>query len=63
MKQVSAAAPLLPVTKELKLASGKKPHGYWDDFANVKQELLVFIAQHGTPGEMPTGAELGRSGG
>jgi SAM-dependent methyltransferase len=39
-----------------------KPHRYWDDFANVRDELLTFIATHGTPGVLPSKTELVRAG-
>jgi hypothetical protein len=32
-----------------------KPGGYWHTPANLKRELLAFIAEHGTPGVMPEG--------
>ncbi len=32
----------------------RKPHGYWQDPANVDRELLAFVAQHGQQGAMPT---------
>jgi hypothetical protein len=43
----------------------KKPPRYWNDPANLKRELLAYIAQHGHKGIMPTGSELlehGRAG-
>jgi hypothetical protein len=39
-----------------------KPSGYWDDFANLEQELLAFIAEHGTAGMMPTHVMLQNAG-
>src|SRR5438445_749981 len=39
-----------------------KPRGYWSDFSNVERELLAFIKEHGTPGVMPTAAELAKAG-
>lgn len=40
----------------------RKPKGYWTDFANVKRELLAFVASEGVPGSMPTATELRRAG-
>ena len=31
-----------------------KPNGYWDEFLNLKNELLAFIASRGQPGVMPS---------
>jgi hypothetical protein len=42
------------VAKRLKFTTTTKSNGYWDDFANVEQELLAFIQEHGSPGVMPT---------
>jgi hypothetical protein len=39
-----------------------KPRGYWDDFANLEQELLAFIAERGTVGVMPTHTMLWSAG-
>jgi len=39
-----------------------KPPGYWDDLAVLEQELLAFIAEHGTVGVMPTHAMLWSAG-
>jgi|SRR5579859_6275693 len=36
----------------------RRPCNYWSDFANVERELLAFIAEHGTPGIMPTAQAL-----
>lgn len=38
-----------------------KPNGYWDDFANVEQELRVFIQRHGVDGVMPTATEIAKA--
>jgi len=43
---------------ELHLSYAKKREAYWDDFANVEQELVAFIKEHGISGKMPTRAEL-----
>lgn len=40
----------------------RKPNGYWNDFFNVKRELLDFIQEHGTRGLMPTLEELKKVG-
>ena len=36
----------------------KKPNGYWHDTLNVEQGLLQFVQHYGTPGKMPTEAQL-----
>ncbi len=46
------------VAQRLGLTYAHKRHGYWQDFANVKHELLAFIEECGTPGVMPTDTEL-----
>jgi len=46
----------------LLLSFDKKPHRYWQDFANVEHELLAFIEEHGTSGIMPTREELRKVG-
>jgi SAM-dependent methyltransferase len=46
------------VAERLGLTATKKPHGYWDDFANFEQELLTFIQEHGQQGVMPTHQEF-----
>jgi hypothetical protein len=40
----------------------RKSPGYWEDFSNLKRELLTFIETQGTPGVMPTGQELQKAG-
>jgi len=47
----------------LKRLTTNKPSGYWKDFANVKRELICFIAEHGTAGVMPTANELSAASG
>ena len=42
----------------LELAFKRKQTGYWEDFSNLKRELLAFIQEHGTSGVMPTHEEL-----
>ena len=39
-----------------------KPHGYWDDFSHVEQELHSFIDTYGTPEVMPTLNDLKKAG-
>ena len=39
-----------------------KPPGYWDDFANLEQELLAFIAERGPAGVMPAHVMLQSAG-
>ena len=46
------------VAERLGLTVTKKPNGYWDDFVNLKQELLTFIQEHGIQGVMPTNQEF-----
>jgi hypothetical protein len=46
------------VAKRLKLTTTTKPNGYRDDFANLEQELLAFIQEHGKQGVMPTHQEF-----
>ncbi|MBN2475903.1 MAG: hypothetical protein JXB62_14925 [Pirellulales bacterium] len=50
------------VARRLGLAPPNKPKGYWKDFANVRRELLAFIARHGIAGMMPTEGELRQTG-
>ena len=38
----------------LQMTATAKPLGYWQDFENVKRELLAFIRSSGQPGVMPT---------
>ena len=42
----------------LELSSTRKPLGYWDNFSNLKSELLTFTQEQGTLGVMPTIEEL-----
>ncbi len=53
---------VVAVAERLGFVYTVKPDGYWDDFANVKEALLQFIEEHGTPGVMPTGSELREAG-
>ncbi len=46
------------IAERLKLEVTKRPNGYWDDFANIKKEILSFNEARGKPGIMPTGREL-----
>lgn len=46
----------------LTLKYSRKPGNYWKDFDHVKQELLAFISEYGTPGVMPIKAELLKAG-
>lgn len=50
------------VAKRLNLKPKIKPMGHWDGFANVERTLSAYIAEHGTPGVMPSLSELQRSG-
>jgi hypothetical protein len=50
------------VARQLNLSLSHKPKGYWKDFANVKRELLAFIAEHGVDGMMPTESQLRDAG-
>lgn len=38
--------------------SQRKPNGHWNDFNNLKQELLALDEERGKPGTMPTQEEL-----
>lgn len=44
------------------MASNRKPHGYWNNFPNVGDEILTFNKESGTPGVMPTNEELIKAG-
>merc|ERR1740117_1882358 len=46
----------------LKMSQDHLPAQHWKDVEVVKRELLLWIEQHGTPGTMPTQAQLGASG-
>src|SRR5258708_8628828 len=46
------------VAERLGLRMKIKPMGHWDDFTNVKRELLAFIQEQGTPDVMPTAKAL-----
>ncbi len=50
------------VAKRLHLTTAQKPKGYWQDFANVKREILTLISEQGEAGMMPTMAELREAG-
>ena len=39
-----------------------KPPGYWDDFFNLRNELLAFVESYGVSGVMPTQPELHQAG-
>lgn len=52
----------LTLAKCLGLTYTKKQQGYWDEFTNLKSELLDFIKEQGTQGVMPTAAELRKAG-
>ena len=46
----------------LEMAQDHLPDHYWKDFEVVEREVLLWIEQHGTPGTMPTDAQLKASG-
>ncbi|MEW5858037.1 MAG: hypothetical protein AB1861_11740, partial [Cyanobacteriota bacterium] len=46
----------------LKLAHTTRTSGYWDDFFNLKREILAFIDDRGAAGMMPTRQELQKAG-
>ena len=46
------------VAEKIGLAYRQKRSRYWYDFETVKCELFAFIKEHGSPGVMPTKAEL-----
>jgi hypothetical protein len=50
------------VAQRLSLATLQRPKGYWRDFRNVAREIRAFVATRGTPGVMPTAAELRNAG-
>src|SRR2546426_2117028 len=62
MKKASRVASLFPEAQGGEVAYGRKPQGYWNEFASVERELLAFIESHGTPGVMPTNTDLGKAG-
>ena len=46
----------------LEMAQEQAPDQHWEDAEVVKREVLLWIEQHGTPGTMPTEAQLVASG-
>lgn len=46
------------VGERIGMVNRKKPNGYWDDFATLRRELLMFVKEHGRHGAMPTTKEL-----
>jgi septum formation topological specificity factor MinE len=50
------------VAERLGLVYAHKRHGYWEDFTNIKREVLAFIKEYGTSGMMPTQSELKKGG-
>ena len=46
----------------LEMAQDHLPDQHWKDIEVVKREVLLWIEQHGTPGTMPTEAQLVASG-
>ena len=46
----------------LEMTQDHSPDQHWKDLKVVERELLPWIAQHGTPGTMPTSAQLSVSG-
>merc|ERR1712166_1083309 len=46
----------------LEMAQDYLPDHHWKDLEVVERELLLWIDQHGTPGTMPTKAQLLVSG-
>ena len=46
----------------LEMARDQAPDQHWKDIEVVKREVLLLIEQHGTPGTMPTQAQLYVSG-
>jgi septum formation topological specificity factor MinE len=50
------------IAERLGLTWAQRRHGYWQDFSNVRKELLAFISKHGTSSIMPTNAELKAAG-
>jgi superfamily II DNA or RNA helicase len=50
------------VAKKLGLSLTRKENGFWEDWSNLKREILAYVATFGTPGQMPTRAELSEAG-
>src|SRR5579859_2439315 len=50
------------LARQITIYSMRRPRNYWTDFANVERELRAFIAEHGTPGVMPTPREMAAAG-
>ena len=46
----------------LEMEKEQAPDQHWEDIEVVKRELLLWNEQHGTPGTMPTDAQLCTSG-
>ena len=46
----------------LEMTQEHLPDQHWKDLKVVERELLLWIDQHGTPGTMPTNAQLVVSG-
>lgn len=44
------------------MARKHRPKGYWNDFANLQAEILRFVEEHGTDGQMPTSGQLRAAG-
>ncbi len=50
------------VARAFDLDGVRRSPGYWEDFSNVRKELLEFIVKHGEDGAMPTHNDLVSSG-
>jgi len=59
---IDAHGGVVAVAERIGFTYTAKPDGYWDDFANIKEALLRFIEEHGTPGVMPTQREFREAG-
>jgi superfamily II DNA or RNA helicase len=50
------------VAERLGLTCAKKSKGYWDDFENIKSEIIAFNEGNETSGAMPTREKLNKAG-
>ena len=62
MKRYHGGATAVASKVGLEMAQDHLPNHYWKDLKVVERELLLWIEQHGTPGTMPTDAQLLVSG-
>lgn len=48
--------------QELGLQTRERPKGYWQEFSNLRDELIAFNSQHGQLGQMPSPTLLRETG-